>query len=182
MLKPYSTCLGVSAGSSGQLPVFRWTAPVPGDYQIFADFWGASYQLGNTPQGTSSAVYVVIDDRDTLFQNNIDGFIGGNNHAAIGAKPAVSFASGILTLSAGQSIDFIASDNNSLGTDVTGIDGSVVLVRALADINGDGKLDFADVAELSSQWLQHQPATGDLKKDNVINFKDFAILMESWSF
>ncbi len=179
VLKPYSTYLGVSVHGDGKIPVYRWIAPMSGDYQIFADFWGASYLWHSLPQGTSSAVHVVVNDKEIIFNDTIDGFVGGNTRPSFGNKPMVSYTSLIQTLHKGDTVDFIATDNNSLGADVTGVSGTVVLMHRFADLNEDGIVNFSDLATLFLQWLK-QGESSDLNADNIINFEDFNVLAEGW--
>ncbi len=178
-LLPNTTHLGVSAAGDGAIPVYRWKAPVAGEYQILANFWGAGYLWQNTPQGTSSAVYVVLNDSEILFQDTIDGFIGANGHPAIGSKSTASYKSAIQTLRAGDTIDFLATDNGAAGPDMTGIDGTIILIKPSGDTTGDGQVNIDDLTKVTTNWLQKEPVC-DLNIDDIINLEDFSILAENW--
>jgi len=58
----------------------------------------------------------------------------------------------------------------------------IVSGRSLADFNGDGLVDFEDLAELSDYWLQDEPLIDIAPPggDGIINFLDFAKFAESW--
>jgi len=178
-LLPYTAYLGVSLAGGEEIPVYRWTAPVDGQYKILANFWGAGYLWQNAPQATSSAVYVVINDNETAFQDTIDGFIGVGAHAALGTKPTASYESGIMVLHKDDTVDFIASNNGNSGPDMTGIDGTVILIKASGDLTGNGTVDINDLAVIVSHWLGQRP-DGDLNIDNIIDFKDFAVIAGNW--
>lgn len=59
----------------------------------------------------------------------------------------------------------------------------IVSGRSLADFNGDGLVDFEDLAELSDYWLQDEPPIDIAPpgSDGIINFLDFAKFAESWN-
>ncbi len=57
--------------------------------------------------------------------------------------------------------------------------------RVTGDINGDGIVDWLDVAALAEAWLATQSssnwnAKADLVSDGIINFSDFAVLVQNW--
>lgn len=59
--------------------------------------------------------------------------------------------------------------------------GSVAI--AVSDFDHDGDVDFDDLAELISYWLQEE-ASVDIAPyptaDGIVNLQDFALLAESW--
>jgi predicted aspartyl protease len=57
--------------------------------------------------------------------------------------------------------------------------------RVTGDINGDGVVDWLDVAALADAWLAttaspNWNANADLTGDGIINFLDFAVLAQNW--
>lgn len=48
------------------------------------------------------------------------------------------------------------------------------------DLNGDGNVDMADVAELAQQWLDSGGCEADFNQDNKVNFSDWARMAENW--
>jgi hypothetical protein len=55
-----------------------------------------------------------------------------------------------------------------------------ITVYAGADLNQDNFVNFLDLAELASQWLQSGQSSGNLNADEIVNFKDFAIMAKDW--
>ena len=55
------------------------------------------------------------------------------------------------------------------------------LPQNIADINGDGVVDYLDLAILTDQWLL-PPGTpsADLNNDGIVNFEDYAIFAQYW--
>jgi hypothetical protein len=49
-----------------------------------------------------------------------------------------------------------------------------------ADLNGDGNVDMADVAEFAQQWLDSGGCEADFNQDNMVNFRDWARMAENW--
>lgn len=52
-----------------------------------------------------------------------------------------------------------------------------------ADVNNDGKVDFADLADLADQWLwagNIAQIPEDISKDGEIDFEDFSLLANDW--
>jgi len=57
--------------------------------------------------------------------------------------------------------------------------------RVTGDINGDGVIDWLDVAALADAWLTTTGTTNwnaraDMVSDGIINFLDFAVLAQNW--
>ena len=53
----------------------------------------------------------------------------------------------------------------------------------IADLNGDGHVDFEDVFIMVGDWLkrvQVDPLKSDLNKDGYVDFQDFSIVADSW--
>jgi hypothetical protein len=48
------------------------------------------------------------------------------------------------------------------------------------DLNGDGNVDMADVAEFAQQWLDSGGCEADFNQDNKVNFSDWARMAENW--
>jgi T5SS/PEP-CTERM-associated repeat protein len=55
-----------------------------------------------------------------------------------------------------------------------------ITVYAGADLNQDNFVNFLDLEELASQWLQSGQSSGNLNADEIVNFKDFAIMAKDW--
>ncbi len=51
----------------------------------------------------------------------------------------------------------------------------------LANLDGIDPVDFNDLKILAIHWLEGGPE-GDIKQDNIVNFKDFALLGHFWSW
>jgi hypothetical protein len=49
-----------------------------------------------------------------------------------------------------------------------------------ADLNGDGNVDMADVAEFAQQWLDSGGCEADFNQDNKVDFSDWARMAENW--
>ncbi len=137
MLGQYNTSYG--------MPVYRWTAPVDGDYAISANFWGAVWN----GSGTSSIVYVVNNNSTTLFSGTISGFVGSDEASAFGTNPTAMY-SGIVSLQAGNTIDFIA---NHASTSVTGVDITINVLNTSSPLpaNGGQGLTFGEFPILTWQ-------------------------------
>jgi hypothetical protein len=59
--------------------------------------------------------------------------------------------------------------------------GIEVLALSPPDINGSGKADLPDLAEIADDWLKWNPfMVTDLYPDQKIDFKDFSILADYW--
>jgi hypothetical protein len=57
------------------------------------------------------------------------------------------------------------------------------LVTVSGDVNGDGKVTFADFSKLGQYWQQNEPSVdiGPLPLgDSVVNFEDIAVLADTW--
>ena len=55
------------------------------------------------------------------------------------------------------------------------------IVKDIADLNGDGSVDYLDLVILAEQWLQPSGnPSADLNNDNIVNFADFAIFAPHW--
>jgi hypothetical protein len=49
------------------------------------------------------------------------------------------------------------------------------------DFNNDGSINFLDYAILAKDWMETGPGLeGDIRKDNVVDYKDLRILLENW--
>ncbi|MFA6426175.1 MAG: hypothetical protein WCW64_08335, partial [Phycisphaerae bacterium] len=55
-----------------------------------------------------------------------------------------------------------------------------ITVYASGDLNQDNFVNFLDLAELASQWLQSGQSSGNLNADEIVNFEDFAIMAGYW--
>jgi len=100
---------GFHPGPNGQYSVYRFTAPSTGSYSLSAVFTGIDHA-----GGTTTDVHV-LDDGNSLFQGNINGYLNTSNYAAT------------LNLNAGDTIDFVVgygSDKSYL-FDSTGLDATL---------------------------------------------------------
>ena len=51
----------------------------------------------------------------------------------------------------------------------------------LADLNGDGSVNYADVKMLAEKWLHQESLVAeDLDRNGVVNLSDFCILADEW--
>ncbi len=53
-------------------------------------------------------------------------------------------------------------------------------MRKRADINGDGKVNLADLSMLLFNWKKSSP-TADINNDGIVNMTDFSILLSAWT-
>jgi hypothetical protein len=126
-------CADLSQTGTGSMPAYRWTAPFNGNYSVKADFAGIIYatdQAGTTPAVTTSDVYVVKNST-AVFTNSINGFVGGNGKPATGTKPTASY-SGVLTLNAGDTVDFVQGHGSGTGNDVTSLVATISAPKFIA--------------------------------------------------
>jgi endo-1,4-beta-xylanase len=54
------------------------------------------------------------------------------------------------------------------------------LTANIYDLNGDGSIDWCDVAVLAKNWLVTNPKKGDFNGDKIVNFLDFAEFAAAW--
>jgi hypothetical protein len=55
------------------------------------------------------------------------------------------------------------------------------LAPNIYDLNGDGSIDWGDVAVLAENWLVPNPEQGDFNGDGIVNFLDFAEFATAWA-
>jgi hypothetical protein len=48
------------------------------------------------------------------------------------------------------------------------------------DLNGDGNIDMADVAEFAGQWLNTGANEANFNQDNSVDFRDWTLIAENW--
>jgi hypothetical protein len=103
--------LALQAGLNGQYSVVRWTAPFSGSFSIAATFSGLS------SVGDSSDVHILLNGV-SIFDANVNG------------SPSPQSYSGIRTIAAGATLDFISGDGNdgSPNEGNTALDASIVTV------------------------------------------------------
>ncbi len=106
------------------------------------------------------------------------------------ASPEGGTADGIIGMNLFVDLNFVLRGGGLFGQDDPSIEfGPMPLIADIAPPGGDYKVDFLDLAELVSHWLQTSdspdwnpqcdlaPASGP---DGIVNFRDFAVLAEHW--
>ncbi len=172
--EPNSTYLA-QTNSVVQRATYRWTVPQDGKYKVDANFSGVIYSGGQT----DCNVCIEVSNnslKTSIFNDYISGFVGGGGYAASGTKPSATY-SGILTLKAGDTIDFFQT-NRVVGNDITGF---------LCTINrDDGIIDYNDLFILALHWLNTNCVSpswcdgADIDKNKRVDLKDFADLAQYW--
>jgi hypothetical protein len=51
----------------------------------------------------------------------------------------------------------------------------------VADFSGNCIVDIADIQIMAGEWLESADVIADLYPDNKVDFKDYALLVDSWS-
>ena len=163
---PAHTCgFDPGAGFSNKYAMYRWTAPAAADYAISAVFW-----VGYLGQ-TNSKVYVI---KNGSISGGVHLFDSTINAAANGNQDSKKY-SDLLTLSAGDTIDFVVG-RGQLGTynSVLTLVGATIAQKNPCssvfsfDWVPDCYIDFNDLAVLAQNWL------------NPYNFIDFNSLASAW--
>jgi len=145
--EPWQTSLW---GGGGEYPTFRWTAPENGIYQVRALF------TGNFPTVASINVYVVVGGNDVIKSATITGYYYDGN---IQSSDYVAY-DGLLSLSAGQTMDFIAGDGG-----LVGIAARITLTDGSSSCCGDTQTVFFD---------------GDINRDCYVNIQDLVSFANEW--
>lgn len=108
-----------------------------------------------------------------------------NAFADIGTAQNPDPANGATNVSINKILNFSAgsgavSHDIYFGTDANAVSNAQ---RLVGDLNGDGKVDFADVAILVNYWTDNpdgsEPYAG-VDDDNIVDFYDFALMAENW--
>ena len=162
--EPWQTTLW---GGAGEYPAFRWTAPENGIYQVDSLF------TGNWPSVASVNVYVVVGGNDIVMSGAITGYYYDDDVQ----NSDYAIYENSLSLTAGQSIDFVVGEGGSIGIDAT-----ITLTDGLSawcndtqtvffdgDINKDCYVDIQDLALIANEWV------------SVFNFLDFSDLSRSYN-
>ena len=71
---------------------------------------------------------------------------------------------------------YFAAAKTSKAKDGTTVLGGTVAVEVVTDINGDGKVDFADIEAFMSAWATGSKAY-DFNGDGKMSFRDFGIIL-----
>ncbi len=81
----------------------------------------------------------------------------------------------------GWGYNFISIKANPVGpAGTTWVEGPGAGVPCPADLNGDGIVDAADLAEMLAMWGPNPGAPGDLDNDGLVNAADLAIMLAAW--
>jgi hypothetical protein len=81
----------------------------------------------------------------------------------------------------GDRISYYVSVTDNSGKRKRSTDKSFIIGLSIYDINGDGFIDYDDLAILCSNWLSIEPNTqGDFNLDKTVNFSDFAGFASVW--
>jgi hypothetical protein len=106
------------------------------------------------------------------------------------ASPEGGTADGIIGMNLFVELNFVLRGGGLLGQDDPSIEFDLIpLVADIAPPGGDHKVDFLDLAELVSHWLETSSSPNwspqcDLaptsSPDGIINFLDFAVLANHW--
>ena len=121
ILAENQAALSSSMFSIPDAEAFRWTAPAAGTYQVDVTFSGIKYNAG----GTNSPVYIKKNGVD-IFTDTVVGFAGSDYFGmdAFGDKPTTSY-SALLTLAAGDTLDFVIPDGTDGIVDGVGVDAEI---------------------------------------------------------
>ncbi|MDD5064920.1 MAG: aspartyl protease family protein [Phycisphaerae bacterium] len=106
------------------------------------------------------------------------------------ASPEGGTADGIIGMNLFVELNFVLRGGGLLGLDDPSIEFALMpLIADIAPPGGDHKVDFLDLAELASHWLQ-TPSSPDWNSqcdlaptsspDGIVNFLDFAVLANHW--
>ncbi len=106
------------------------------------------------------------------------------------ASPEGGTVDGIIGMNLFAELNFVLRGGGLFGQDDPSIEFETIpLIADIAPPGGDGKVDFLDLAELVSHWLQ-TPSSPDWNPqcdlappsspDGIVNFLDFAVLAEHW--
>jgi len=97
--------VAVHPGQNGQYSIAEWTAPATAQYLINATF------TGYANAGTTTDVHVLLNG-GSLYSNNVNGYLN-----------QVSYSSGLLTIAAGNTVDFAVGygSNGTYFSDTTGL-------------------------------------------------------------
>ncbi len=115
--------IAMEGSGNGQYSEVRFVAPAAGKYQIAANFEGIHFNLSTTDVH-------VLQDSNSVFDANIDGYGGDPNfHAVQGANPSASYV-GTLTLNTGEIVTFAVGvgANQTNYNDTTGLAVHIVTV------------------------------------------------------
>jgi hypothetical protein len=122
-------------------------------------------------------LYTVPDDPMTI---GIDPYSGGGDAFDIdwAVNPSTGLPAGLdgfnfVRIRTGQN-----GINGPLGEISAEID-AVSDVRAIGDLNGDNRVDGADLGLLLGAWGTNQPCS-DLDRDGVVNGADLGLLLGNW--
>jgi predicted aspartyl protease len=106
------------------------------------------------------------------------------------ASPEGGTVDGIIGMNLFVSLNFVLRGGGLLGQDDPSIEFEPIpLIADIAPPGGDGKVDYLDLAELISHWLETSISPDwnpecDLappsSPDGMVNFLDFAVLAEHW--
>ncbi len=133
-------------------PTARFTAPVASEYQVDARFWSG------TVNGDPTNVYVLVN-RTVVHSDQISGYY---------SEPASSsLFSGLLTLAAGDTVDFCVGAVTGQGL---AYDGGFHIVQFDAAISTTAFCGGSD--------LEYLP--GDINTDCVVDLDDFVIFASQW--
>jgi len=115
------------------------------------------------------------DDSNTPAEPGDDSFVVGDFHLLPGSPCIDAGDDGYVP--AGSAFDMDREQRTFGGSVDMGLD---EVVTNLADINGDGSVDFLDLALLSSEWLATGPLQTDLDSDGLTGPRDYAELARQW--
>lgn len=165
--QPYAVTLNLAGVPSGGMAAIQFTVSVPTGWA----FTSVSTAVSNKEVDCNTASPRLC----VLFGRNLTSFANGAV-ASIVLTPPATAATGTVTIS-------IAA---VLGSDPAGIpitmSGAALTAQVVSyDLNGDGMINGADLAESLSQVLGTKPCTtADLNKDSACKATDLILEIGGW--
>ncbi|MBN8644804.1 MAG: hypothetical protein J0L61_06120 [Planctomycetes bacterium] len=158
--------VGLMPDSLGKFAAVKWTAPQNGQYAIDAQFTGRS-----TLETGNSDVMVLRNGLQLFFSTLRD------------PRQIVLFQT-VFDLTAGETMEFrVGKSNDSNANDLKQFDLVIQRLPRLCpgNINGDARVDTADLVLLLSQFGQVVVPSegGDLNGDGVVDTSDMQILLSN---
>ncbi len=172
MENDYNNYISISAGSDSNLPYFYCETLIDGN-SVFEQ------TARDTNDGT---LYISYDaDTDQLYLSST-GYGSANSWHTVSGTLQAQWASDPLSVAIGGYSDAITFDAGDAYLDNFEPTGAIILGwPPVTDLNGDGYIDWDDVAIMTGLWLNTgQGIQSDINSDEIVNFLDFAEFAPSW--